>query len=159
RYRPLRLVESGSNRRNHMDSWRLELRLALRSLWKRPSFSLLVIGTLALGIGANTAIFSILHALVLRDLAVVEPSQLVVLSRLPSEQISQQFPLFQHYRAHASTLEGVLAFRNTRVRATFGGRTERLGATLISGNYFSVLGVSPAIGSLIVAADDEVPGS
>ena len=80
----------------------------MRSLIARPSYSLIVIATLALGIGANTAIFSILHALVLRSLPVADPARLVIVMR--NDQPSQQYPLFMHFQQHSKTVD-VLAFR------------------------------------------------
>ena len=151
-----RLVGSAplTHRRAVMDSFGRHLRFALRSLRQRPSFSLMVVVTLALGIGANTAIFSILHALVLRQLPVTDPSRLVVLYR---NQLSLQYPLFRHFEAHSTTLEGLLAFRSTHSRFTSGDRTERISTVLVSGSYFGVLGVRPALGTLISKEDDQVP--
>ena len=139
-----------------MDTLSRELRFAIRSLLKRPSFSLMVVATLALGIGANTAIFSILHALVLRQLPVTDPERLVVVSR---NQLSLQYPLFRHFQTHSATLAGVVAFRGAHCRFTVDDRTERISSTLVSGSYFSVLGVKPALGSLISDADDAIPES
>jgi predicted permease len=150
----LRPVESDHRRRLVMDSARRELVFALRSLRKRPSFSIMVVATLALGIGANTAIFSILHALVLRQLPVKDPSTLVVLSR---NQLSLQYPLYRHFKAHSTTLEGVIAFRSAHTRFTSVDRTERIAAALVSGNYFNVLGVMPTLGSVIADEDDAIP--
>jgi putative ABC transport system permease protein len=79
------------------------LKFAWRALVAKPSFSLTVVLTLALGIGANTAIFSILHALVLRSLPVTEPDRLVVVSR---NQLSLPYPLFRHFQDHATTFDG-----------------------------------------------------
>ncbi len=68
-----------------------------------------------------------------------------------------RFPLFQHYKAHSTTLDGVLAFRSAHWRVTTAERTERISGTLVSGNYFSVLGVRPALGTLIEEDDDTIP--
>ena len=131
-------------------------KFALRSLIKRPAFAFTVVATLALGIGANTAIFSILHALVLRTLPVAEPDRLVVLSR---NQLSLPYPLFRHFQDHAITLDGLLAFRTAAWRFTAGGSTERISGVLVSGSYFEVLGVPAAIGTTIQPQDDVTPGS
>src|SRR5688572_23288087 len=98
-----------------MDAIRQNLRFAVRSLTKNPSFTSMVVLTLALGIGANTAIFSILHALVLRSLDVVDPDRLVVVSR---NQLSLPYPLFRHFKEHSTTLDGILAFRTSPWRVT-----------------------------------------
>jgi predicted permease len=139
-----------------MDTLRQQLTFALRSLIARPSYSLIVIATLALGIGANTAIFSILHALVLRSLPVADPARLVIVLR--NDQPSQQYPLFVHFQRHSKTMD-VLAFRTALWRFTAGENTERITGALVSGNYFSVLGISPALGMAITHEDDTIPGS
>jgi predicted permease len=132
------------------------LKFAWRVLVAKPSYALTVVLTLALGIGANTAIFSILHALVLRNLPVAEPEQLVVVSR---NQLSLPYPLFRHFQDRATTLDGVLAFRTAPWRFSSGGSTERITGALVSGSYFGVLGVTAAIGTTIRHEDDVTPGS
>jgi predicted permease len=139
-----------------MDTLRQQLTFAVRSLIVRPSYSLIVIATLALGIGANTAIFSILHALVLRSLPVADPARLVVVMR--SEQPSQQYPLFVHFQQHSKTVD-LLAFRTAPWRFSAGEKDERITGALVSGRYFSVLGISPALGTTITNEDDTIPGS
>ncbi len=152
--RLLRPADPDHRRRLVMDTARRELVFALRSLRQRPSFSIMVVATLALGIGANTAIFSILHALVLRQLPVTDPSRLVVVSR---NQLSLQYPLFRHFKEHSTTLAGVVAFRSAHTRFTSIDRTERIAAALVSGNYFGVLGVRPALGTVFAEEDDAIP--
>ena len=132
------------------------VKFALRSLTKRPAFALTVVTTLALAIGANTAIFSILHALVLRSLPVAEPDRLVVVS---VNQLSLPYPLFRYFQDHNTTLDGLLAFRTIPVRFTSGGSTERITGVLASGSFFRVLGVAAAMGTTIDATDDVAPGS
>src|SRR4030095_15675221 len=111
-----------------------------RALVARPGYALVVAATLALGIGANTAIFSILHALVLRSLPVADPARLVVVLR--NEQPSQQYPLFRHFQAHSTTVD-VLAFRTDSWRVGIGGSADRITGALVSGSYFPVLGIGP----------------
>jgi putative ABC transport system permease protein len=139
-----------------MDTLRQQLTFAARSLIAQPSYSLIVLATLALGIGANTAIFSILHALVLRSLPVADPSRLVVVLR--AGQPSQQYPLFRHFQTNSTTID-VLAFRTAPWRLSAGEQTERITGALVSGSYFTVLGVSPALGTMISNEDDAIPGS
>jgi predicted permease len=146
-------------RRHRMDSFRQELKFAVRSLLKNPSFSVMVVATLALGIGANTAIFSILHALVLRNLPVADPGRLVVLTRNQGSQSSLPFPLLRHLEANSTTLDGLVAFRSGHWRFTSAERTERIGGALVSGSYFTVLGIRPALGTLIGKEDDTIPES
>lgn len=143
-------------RRHAMETLHQQLKFAVRSLVARPSYALIVIATLALGIGANTAIFSILYALVLRSLPVADPARLVVVLR--NDNPSQQYPLFEHFRDHSKTVD-VLAFRTTQWRFGAGDQTERITGVLVSGRYFAVLGVSPALGAVITNEDDSVRGS
>jgi predicted permease len=132
------------------------LKYSVRSLVKQPSYSLMVAITLALGIGANTAIFSILHALVLKNLPVADPESLVVIYR---NQTSLPYPLFVHFQNHSSTLDGIVAFRTAPWRVTTDGSTERVTGALVSGSYFGVLGVTPVLGAPITEEDDTTIGS
>jgi predicted permease len=139
-----------------VDTLRQQLAFAVRSLSARPSYAGIVVATLALGIGANTAIFSILHALVLRGLPVADPARLVVVMR--NDQPSQQYPLFKHFQTNSTTVD-VLAFRTASWRFSAGGNNERITGALVSGSYFQVLGISPALGTTIGNHDDTIPGS
>jgi predicted permease len=151
-----RPAHEAPSRRDVMDTLRQELKFAVRSLVARPSYSLIVVATLAVGIGANTAIFSILHALVLRSLPVADPARLVVVLR--GDQPSQQYPLFKHFQTNSTTVD-VLAFRTAPWRFSAGEKTERITGALVSGSYFPVLGISPALGTTIGNDDDTIPGS
>jgi predicted permease len=133
-----------------------DARYASRMLLRNPGFAATAILSLALGIGANTAIFSILHALVLRSLPVYEPQRLVVVDR---NGLSLPYPLFSELSERSQTLDGVVAFRTAPWRLSVGGVTERITGTMVSGNYFEVLGVRLAIGTTIAQKDDEKPGS
>lgn len=133
-----------------------DVRHAVRACLASPGFTATVVLSLALGIGANTAIFSLLHALVLRSLPVTAPDRLVVVSR---GQTSSPHPLFRHFRDRSQTLGGVLAFRTAPMRLELEGVTERITVTLVSGSYFEVLGVQPAIGTAIAESDDVTPVS
>src|SRR5215471_17649579 len=115
-----------------------DVRYAVRSLRRSPGFAITALLSLALGIGANTAIFSILHALVLRSLPVSDPQRLVVVTI--NETVSSPYPLFIELRDRSQTLEGVLAFRNTPMRLSKEGETERITGAWVSGTYFGVLG-------------------
>jgi predicted permease len=134
-----------------------DVHYAVRSLRRSPGFTIAALVSLALGIGANTAIFSILHALVLRSLPVSDPQRLVVVTR--NGTVSSPYPLFLELRDHSQTLEGVLAFRTTPMRLSKDGETERITGVLVSGTYFDVLGVRPSIGTAIANEDDRTPGS
>jgi putative ABC transport system permease protein len=134
-----------------------DMRYAVRVMSANPGFTVTAILSLALGIGANTAIFSILHALVLRSLPVSDPQRLVIVTR--NETVSSPYPLFLDIRDQSQSLEGVLAFRTTPMRLSKGNETERITGALVSGSYFDVLGVRPFIGTTIAKEDDQKPGS
>lgn len=139
------------------------LRFAIRNLRKSPLFTAVAILSLALGIGANTAIFSLLDQLLLRLLPVRDPRQLVLLnwrgsffgSNNGSNALS--YPLYRELRDGAPMFDGVLCRAGTTVALGYAGDTERATAEFVSGNYFSVLGVDAAVGRLITPEDDRVP--
>ena len=95
-----------------------DVRYGGRALFASPGFTATIVLSLALGIGANTAIFSILHALVLRSLPVTDPERLVVVTR---NQVSTPYPLFRYFRERSQTLVGVLAFRTAPMRLEVDG--------------------------------------
>src|SRR5260370_5046113 len=132
-----------------------DVHYAVRTLRRSPGFTITALLSLALGIGANTAIFSILHALVLRSLPVSDPQRLVVVTR--NETVSSPYPLFIELRHHSQTLEGVLAFRTASMRLTKNGETERVTGVLVSGTYFDVLGQRSSIVTSVTQNDDHVP--
>jgi predicted permease len=134
-----------------------DLRYGLRQLRRYPGFTAVAVITLALGIGANTAIFSLIDAVLLKSLPVRDPQQLVLIWQKPAQPLS--YPLYRYIRDHNRSLAGVVAFHafaNWNVSA--GGKTQLMTGQLVSGNYFRVLGISPAAGRLLSPQDDEVPG-
>ncbi len=134
-----------------------DVHYAIRTLRRSPGFTITALLSLALGIGANTAIFSILHALILRSLPVSDPQRLMVVTR--NEIVSSPYPLFREFRDHSQTLDGVLAFRATPMRLSTDGETERISGVLVSGTYFGALGVRPFLGTAIANEDDQIRGS
>jgi hypothetical protein len=116
--------------------------------------------SLALGIGANTAAFSVVYAVLLRSLPVQDPASLALVSAGSTGfQYSMSYPAYTYLRDHASTIDGLIAFRAQFLNVTTGGATERVSGMLVSGNYFDVLGVRMKAGSPIRPQDDEVAGS
>ena len=142
-----------------------DLRYAVRSLAHAPGFSAIVILTLGLGIGANTAIFSLLDQVVLRSLAVTEPDQLVQLDgpgafRGRSEgDRTFSYPMYRDLRDKNTVFSGVVARADVSVAVRVGDVSERVRADLVSGNTFQVLGAHPALGRLFTPDDDRVPGA
>jgi predicted permease len=143
-----------------------DLRYACRRLALAPGFTLVVVVTLGLAIGANTALFSIMDQLLLRRLPVRAPDELVVLDAPGyttgsiamfsgfSRPIS--YPMYRDLRDGCSGFAGVLARVPASVNLTRGEATERVSAELASGNYFEVLGVEPALGRLLGPEDDRL---
>jgi predicted permease len=150
-----------------LDNVLQDLRYALRQVRKQPGVAALVVLILGLSIGANIVVFSALEVLVLRALPVGEPEQLVLLrsartapNGTPIANDWVSYDTYAHIRDHARSLSGVLALngsRNLRTLIPGGfGRSEPLQATTsdVSGNYFSLLQIAPALGRLLAADDD-----
>ncbi len=139
-----------------------DVRYGLRMLARSPGFTAVVILTLALGIGANTAIFSMVNAVLLKSLPVEKPEELVVLkySDPQSGQLHEDFsyPMYQAIRDKNGSFSGVLARSGVELNVGYGGESEQLYGELVSGNYFSTLGVQPWLGRLFTDDDDRVPG-
>jgi predicted permease len=146
-----------------------DVRYGLRMLAKSPGFTAIAILTLALGIGANTAIFSILNQVMLRRLPVANPDKLVILKSPgpkrghvwsdgdDSEVFS--YLLYKGLAKNTSVFEGVIARYEFPASIASHGQTDRGSGELVTGNYFDVLGVRPALGRLLNSGDDDVPGA
>jgi ABC-type antimicrobial peptide transport system permease subunit len=146
-----------------------DIRFGARMLAKHPGFTAIAVLTLALGIGANTAIFSLVKQVLLTRLPVQDPSELVVL-RSPGpmrghvwsdgdEAQSFSYPMYKGLRDSNSVFSGVLARFAIPASIASHGQTERGSGELVSGNYFEVLGVRPALGRLFTLDDDRVAGA
>ena len=141
-----------------------DLRYALRTLRKSPLFVVVAVLSLALGIGANTAIFSLVNQLMLELLPVKHPEQLVLLkseghhygNNTGSNAIS--YPMYQDFRDRNQVFAGMFCKYGMRLSLTTEGRTELVSAELVSGNYFPVLGVHAAAGRVFTASDDLIQG-
>ncbi len=140
-----------------------DLRYGARMLRKRPGLSFIAVVTLALGIGANTAIFSLVNTVLLRPLPVDRPDQLVALNStaLSGENNipTLSYPNYRDYRDRNEVLTGVLCYRFSPISLSNNGVNERLWAYLVSGNYFDVLGVKPALGRFFTQEDEKAPGA
>ena len=144
-----------------------DLRFGLRTLRRSPVFTSVAILSLALGIGANTSIFSLLSQVMFRMLPVADPERLVVFhaegeregtSSSDNHEAVFSFPMYKDLRDRNQVFDGVIARSSTAVSLSFGGQTERVRAEVVSGNFFEVLGVRAAIGRVFTADDDRVPG-
>ena len=149
---------------NLINTWRTLLRdlnFALRTLRRTPGFTLVAVLTLALGIGANAAIFTLLNQVLLRLLPVKDPHSLVMLtmrgkhygSNWGSNAIS--YPMYKDFQAHNEVFSGMMARFPTYASVTIGNASERVKAELVSGTYFDVLGVTTAIGRPFTPDDDK----
>ena len=155
-----------------MNGFAQDLRYAFRQLRKSPGFTAVAVVTLALGIGANTAIFTVVNALLLKMLPVSEPDQLVVVGDpgLP-DSVSNgtprtdifSYPLYKELRDHNSVFAGLSAAASDhRIELEAGqgeGSVEKIVGRMVSGNYFSVLGLKPAAGRLLSSSDDTTENS
>ena len=134
-----------------------DVRYSLRVLLRKPGFTLTVIITLALGIGANTAIFSVVNAVLLRELPLKKPDEVVQVwsTRTDRDKAPFTVPDFIDYRDQNQTLDQIAAFCNVGLNLAGNEKTERLQAMRVSANLFELLGVDAAVGRLFVAEDDE----
>ena len=146
-----------------------DLRYGLRMLAKNPGFTLIAILTLALGIGANTAIFSLLNQVLLRRLPVRNPEELVML-KSPGPKRGHvwsdgddseifSYPVYKGLAKNTAVFDGVISRYEFDAAVASRGQTERGSGELVSGNYFEVLGVRPALGRVLSPADDDVQGA
>jgi predicted permease len=151
-----------------------DVRFGVRMLAKSPGFTVVAIITLALGIGANTAIFSLANAVLLRNLPVADPRGLVLFADTPSDGMSMSpdlpsgaqtlfsYPFYREVRDHSNRFQGICAFQTAADTLTVrlsrlgaGGATEVANGRLVSGNFFSVLGVGTVLGRALAPADDQ----
>ena len=160
------------------DLW-ADLRYALRMLWKSPGFTAIAVGSLALGIGANTAIFTVAKEVLLDRLHVRHPEQLLLFHwTAPVNNVvhhewgdeanadgqstgtSFPYPIYQLLRARNSSMQDLFAFKGVgRLTATIDGEAGVVQGEMVSGNYYQQLGVQTALGRPIGPSDDATPGS
>jgi len=150
-----------------------DLRYGIRMLVKAKGFTAVAVLSLALGIGANTAIFSLLDAVLLKPLPIEHPDSLVVVATSASGTSgtvfsgaggssvisSFSYPIFRELRDKSPVFSGVFGHDVLPMSMSGGGQTERVLGELVSGNFFSVLGVRPYLGRVFTDSDDETPGA
>ena len=143
-----------------MDSLLQDLRYAVRSLMRRPAFAAVVVLTLALGIGANTAIFSVVNAVLLRPLPYADPERLVMAwGRYPEfGRTSTSLPDFVDWKAGATSFAQMAALHNSVFNLTGDGEPEQLTADRVSANFFPTLGVRPQLGRTFLPEEEKVGG-
>ena len=138
-----------------LESLGADVRYALRALRASPGFAIVAILSLGLGIGANTAIFSLINAVVLRTLPVERPEELMQVT-MAHKELGSVFtnPIWEQVRDRQDAFSGVFAYGGAQFNLTSGGEVRRATGNWVSGDYFSTLGVRPAVGRLITRADD-----
>src|SRR5271168_2358692 len=139
-----------------MESLIQDLKYAARVLLKSPGFVLISVLTLALGIGANTALFSVVNGVLLRPLPFPRPNELVVLSEKTAnfDSSSLSYPNFLDWQRSNSSFASVAAYRNNDFSITGSGEAERVRVGLVSAGFFEILGVNPTRGRLFTADED-----
>jgi predicted permease len=155
-----------------------DVRYGLRVLRKSPGFTAIAVASLALAIGANTAIFSVAKNLLYDRLDVPHPEQLRLLGWAGDDKVAVHsfwssydtrdagmksecfsYPVFRELQTHNRSLEGLFAFKDLPTSAAVRGSAQRMQVELVSGNFYSVLGVRPQLGRAIQPADDGAPGA
>lgn len=147
-----------------------DVQYALRQLRKHPGFTVIAVLTLAVGIGANAAIFSLVDQVLLKRLPVVEPGRLVMLKYAGSDtghtdsyggndQEYFSYPMYRDLRDQNSVFEGMLAMFPAQVGVQWHNTPSLANSELVSGNYFSVLGLKPAVGRLFIPEDTKTRGA
>ncbi len=145
-----------------------DFRYAIRTLLRSPLFTAVAVLSLALGIGANTAIFSLLDQVLYRSLPVRDPRTLVVFhvddhssgdTSADNNQSVFSYPMYQDLRDRGTVFDGVIARHGVAVSVSWNGQTERARAEIVSGNLFEVLGVPAAVGRTLTPDDDGAPGA
>ena len=164
--------------REQRPSWSVELllrdmRFAVRGLFRNPGLTTVAILTLALAIGANSTIFSLMSQALLRALPVRDPQQLVVLSyagsheghthseggNTPGHRHEFSYLMYRDVRDRNTVFSGLIASAQSAVGATWNNHAEAVTAEMVTGNYFSVLGVRPAVGRLFDGGDETAEGA
>src|SRR6516164_7924115 len=135
-----------------------DLRFGLRTLRKSPGFTAVAVLILALGIGANTAVFSVVNALILHPLPVERPGEITFLENAHYGP-SQSFPNYRELRDRNQSFAGLTGYRMAPMELETDRGAERIWGYLATGNYFDVLGVKPALGRFFNQKDDVNPGA
>jgi predicted permease len=136
-----------------------DIRFAVRQLRKSPGFAITAVVTLALGVGANVVVFSVLNTLVLRPLNVPQPGNLYNIARQEVGVDTQSYPDYRDYRDRNNTFSGIAAYNMTIAGIRTGTQVTQNFGFEASGNYFDLLGVRPALGRFFHASDEHGPNS
>ncbi|WP_348260909.1 ABC transporter permease [Telmatobacter sp. DSM 110680] len=157
----------------YIESLVRDLRYGIRGLWRNPGFTVMAVLTLALAIGANATIFSLIDQTLMQKLPAAHPEELVVLDfagaqpghlhsvggNTPGHHHEFSYPMYRDLRDQNTALSGLIAESQLTLGVTWNNHAESVQAELVSGNYFETLGVRPAVGRLFVAGDETAPGA
>jgi predicted permease len=144
-----------------LDELRADLRYAVRGIRQNPAFAAVAVLSLALGIGANTAVFGLMDAVMLRVLPVEDPERLVFVfnaTELGVNNGGPPYPCFEEMRSRAAAFSGMAAFTGRDMEVIIDGVRERVSGEFVSGDYYRLLGVRPVAGRTLAASDDSVVG-
>ena len=141
-----------------MDQLIKDLRFGVRSLLKRPGFTLIAVLTLALGIGANTAIFSVVNATLMQPIPVVDPERLVFVFNGPTGSIFS-YPDYVALRDQNNVLDGLAAWGGIGASLNSNDQTDLVNGAIVTGNFFEVIGVRAQLGRVLTTEDDKIPGA
>ena len=138
-----------------------DVRYGLRVLLKNPGFTAIAVLTLALGIGANTALFSVVNGVLLNPLPYPEPDRLVAVYEKTAdfEQSSIPYPNFQDWQRDNHSFSALGAFRTDEYNLTGAGEPERLHGHMVSADFFTALGIHPILGRNILREEDQAGGA
>jgi hypothetical protein len=146
-----------------MNDLLLDIRYALRVLWKSPAFTLVALVTLMLGIGANVVVFGVVNAVLLRPLDVSDPQNLYELRLKPwtsFKLLTTSYPAFEDYRQRNTTFSGLTGFNGySGGRLSWGNAVRTVSGHAVTGNYFELLEVQPEVGRFFQATDEHGPNS
>ncbi|HKC85879.1 MAG TPA: ABC transporter permease, partial [Blastocatellia bacterium] len=133
-----------------------DLRYGARMLLKKPGFTLIAVVTLALGIGANTAVFTLIEGAFLSPFPIVEPERVVALSlKTKSGELNAfSYPYYKDFRDRNEVLSGVIAHYFAQFNLSYNGDNQHVHGYVVTGNYFDVLGVKPALGRAFTPEED-----
>ena len=141
-----------------MESVIKDIRFAARGLLKRPGFTAIAVLTLALGIGANTAIFSVVNATLMRTPPVSEPERLVFVFSGPAGSVFS-YPDYAAMRDQNNVFDGLIAWGGIAASLNSNDQTDLVSGAIVTGNFFDVLGVRAQLGRVITTEDDKTPGA
>jgi predicted permease len=136
-----------------------DTRYSVRMLARNPGFTILVVVCLALGIGATTAIFSLANTLLFRELAIEKPAEVVAINRGAGLGPPSSYPDYRDFRDNNKSFSGITATSNTPINFSNGLQTDVILGEIVSGNYFTVLGINAASGRTFLPEEDKTPGA